>query len=60
MLPRRHAPVNHAILNNIMLAVVIHNGFRYLIEASRHYMMRYSPNPARAGAPSRTAPFATA
>ena len=36
----RHAPANHATLNNIVLAVVFHNGFRYLPEASRHYMMR--------------------
>ena len=36
----RHAPANHATLNNIVLAVVFHNGFRYLPEANRHYMMR--------------------
>ena len=35
----RHSPTNHATLNNIVLAVVLHNGFRYLPEASRHYMM---------------------
>ena len=34
-----HSPANHATLNNIVLAVVLHNGFRYLPEASRHYMM---------------------
>ena len=36
----RHAPANHATLNNIVLAVVFHNGFRHLPEANRHYMMR--------------------
>ncbi len=35
-----HAPANHATLNNIALAVVFHNGFRYLPEANRHCMMR--------------------
>ena len=35
-----HAPANHATLNNIVLAVVFHRGFRYLPEANRHYMMR--------------------
>ena len=35
----RHAPANHATLNNIALAVVFHNGFRYLPEANRHHMM---------------------
>ena len=39
-----HAPANHAMLNNIVLAVVFHRGFhrgfRYLPEANRHYMMR--------------------
>ncbi|MDE0348991.1 MAG: DUF4338 domain-containing protein, partial [Gammaproteobacteria bacterium] len=35
-----HAPANHAALNNIVLAVVFHNGFRHLPEANRHYMMR--------------------
>ena len=35
-----HAPANNATLNNIALAVVFHNGFRYLPEANRHYMMR--------------------
>lgn len=38
----RHAPANHATLNNIVLAVVFHNGFRYLPEANRHYVMRRS------------------
>ena len=36
----RHAPANNATLNNIVLAVVFHRGFRYLPEANRHYMMR--------------------
>ena len=36
----RHAPANHATLNNIVLAVVFHNGFRHLPEANRHCMMR--------------------
>ena len=35
----RHAPANHATLNNIVLAVVFHRGFRFLPEANRHYMM---------------------
>ncbi len=35
----RHAPANHATLNNIVLAVVFHNGFRCLPEANRHCMM---------------------
>ena len=35
-----HAPANHATLNNIVLAVVFHHGFRYLPEANRHDMMR--------------------
>ncbi len=35
----RHAPANHATLNNIALAVVFHNGFRCLPEANRHCMM---------------------
>ena len=35
-----HSPANHAALNNIVLAVVFHNGFRYLPEANRHYMVR--------------------
>ena len=35
-----HSPANHATLNSIVLAVVLHNGFRYLPEASRHCMMR--------------------
>ena len=35
-----HAPANHAALNNIVLAVVFHCGFRHLPEAHRHYMMR--------------------
>ena len=35
----RHAPANHATLNNIVLAVVFHHGFRFLPEANRHYMM---------------------
>ncbi len=35
-----HSPANHAMLNNIVLAVVFHNGFRYLPEANRHYAMR--------------------
>ena len=34
------APANHAILNNIVLAVVFHRGFRHLPEANRHCMMR--------------------
>ena len=32
-----HAP---AMLNNMVLAVVFHRGFRYLPEANRHCMMR--------------------
>ena len=36
----RHAPANHATLDNIVLAVVFHNGFRHLPEANRHCMMR--------------------
>ncbi len=35
-----HSPANHAMLNNIVLAVVFHNGFQYLPEANRHYAMR--------------------
>ena len=35
----RHAPANHATLNNIVLAVVFHHGFRFLPEANRHHMM---------------------
>ena len=36
----RHAPANHATLNNIALAVVFHRGFRYLPDANLHFMMR--------------------
>ena len=35
----RHAPANHAILNNIALAIVFHHGFRYVPEASLRFMM---------------------
>ncbi len=35
----RHAPANHATLNNIALAVVFHRGFRYLPDAHLHFMM---------------------
>ena len=35
-----HSPANHAALNNIVLAIVFHNGFHYLPEADRHYMVR--------------------
>ena len=35
-----HSPASHATLSNIVPAVVLHNGFRYLPEASRHRMMR--------------------
>ena len=44
-----YAPANHATLNNIVLAVVFHRGFRYLPEANRHTMMRRGdalPRPA--------------
>ena len=36
----RHAPANNATLNNIVLAIVFHRGFRYLPEAQQHFMMR--------------------
>ena len=36
----RHAPANNATLNNIVLALVFHHGFRYLPEANTHFMMR--------------------
>ena len=36
----RHAPANNATLNNIVLALVFHQGFRYLPEANTHFMMR--------------------
>ena len=36
----RHAPANHATLNNIALAIVFHRGFRYLPEAQMHFLMR--------------------
>ena len=33
-------PANNATLNNIVLALVFHQGFRYLPEANTHFMMR--------------------
>ena len=36
----RHAPANNATLNNIVLAIVFHRGFRHLPEANLHFMMR--------------------
>ena len=36
----RHAPVNNAAMNNIALAVVRHRGFRFLPDATIHFMMR--------------------
>ena len=39
-----HAASNNAMLNNIVLAVVFHRGFRYLPEANLHFMMRRDGN----------------
>ncbi len=36
----RHAPTNQAAMNNIALAVVRHRGFRFVPEATTHFMMR--------------------
>ena len=36
----RNAPANNAALNNIALAVVFHNGFKWLPDANLHFMMR--------------------
>ena len=36
----RHAPANHAAMNNIALAVVRHRGFRFVPEALDHFSMR--------------------
>ncbi len=36
----RHAPANNATLNNIVLAIVFHRGFRHPPEANLHFMMQ--------------------
>ena len=36
----RHAPVNRAAMNNIALAVVRRRGFRFVPDATVHFMTR--------------------
>ncbi len=38
----RHAPINNATLDNIALAIVFHDGFRFVPEANLHFAMHRS------------------